>query len=392
MTYLEACVEKAKSSKDVYATLRDALRDYASKHLAQGSKERSRLTYLKREIVEGLARDGFLRIGLKPELGGICIDHVSMGLVFEEISKVDFSASILILNHILINEMIRHVEDCIRKEWLPRFLTGQSLVCFANTEPDCGSDATAIRTRAERKGAFYIITGEKTSISLGMQAHVAVLTAKTDLKAGPKGITLFMVPLDLHGISREVIEDMGNLPIGRASIYFDGVKVPHKYRIGQEGEGFKNVMHMFNLSRVLVALSAIGMAEACLEDAIQCAKGKTLFGKPLAKYETVSFKIAEVKTLLTASRLLCFHALTLRDRAEPHHEEAAMAKWFASTQAVSVIHELLAVLGFEAYTDAMRLEERLRDAISTLIGDGTEEIMKLIIAREIFGREMGPEL
>ena len=368
------------------------VKDFALKELALGAKERAKLDYISPEVFKKLADEGFLRLNTSPRYGGNPKDSVTIGVVFEEICKVDFSAMIVLLNQILMNGMMEWVPEEVRKEWQPLFGNGEKFSCFGNTEPNCGSDATAIRTSAVRVGESYIINGEKTSVSGGMQADVLILTAKTNPEAGAKGVTLFFVPFDLPGITRSRFVDMGSLPSTRASIFLSDVHVPVKFRIGEEGEGFTKVMRVFDISRVLVGLAAIGMAEASLSEAIEYVKERTVFGSPLSKFEGISFKLAEDASLLEASRLLCYNALKLRDEGLPHRKEAAMAKWFAPKCAVQTIHDMLLIFGWRGYSEARPLEQRLRDAIGTQMGDGTAEIMKLIIAREILGGKFGPTI
>jgi cyclohexanecarboxyl-CoA dehydrogenase len=366
------------------------VKDFALKELAPGAKERAKLDYITPEVFKKLADEGFLRLNTPPHCGGASKDSVTIGIVFEEICKVDFSAMIVLLNQILMNWMMGWISEEVREEWLPLFGKGEKFSCFGNTEPDCGSDATAIRTSAVRDGESYIINGEKTSVSGGMQADVLVLTVKTNPEAGAQGVTLFFVPFDLPGISRSRFVDMGSLPSTRASIFLSDVHVPVKFRIGEEGEGFTKVMRVFDISRVLVGLAAIGMAEASLSEAMEYVKERAVFGSPLSKFEGISFKLAEDASLLEASRLLCYNALKLRDEGLPHRKEAAMAKWFAPKCAVQTIHDMLLIFGWRGYSEARPLEQRLRDAIGTQMGDGTAEIMKLIIAREILGGKFGP--
>jgi len=368
------------------------VKDFALKELAPGANERAKLDYIVPEVFKKLADEGFLRLNTSPRYGGNPKDSVTIGVVFEEICKVDFSAMIVLLNQILMNGMMEWVPEEVRKEWQPLFGNGEKFSCFGNTEPNCGSDATAIRTSAVRVGESYIINGEKTSVSGGMQADVLILTAKTNPEAGAKGVTLFFVPFDLPGITRSRFVDMGSLPSTRASIFLSDVHVPVKFRIGEEGEGFTKVMRVFDISRVLVGLAAIGMAEASLSEAIEYVKERTVFGSPLSKFEGISFKLAEDASLLEASRLLCYNALKLRDEGLPHRKEAAMAKWFAPKCAVQTIHDMLLIFGWRGYSEARPLEQRLRDAIGTQMGDGTAEIMKLIIAREILGGKFGPTI
>jgi len=179
---------------------------------------------------------------------------------------------------------------------------------------------------------------------------------------------------------------MGCLPWGTASIVMDEVRIPAKYSLGEEGEGFYKVMSGFDLTRILAALMAIGLAESSFEEAVAYAKQRAAFGQPIAKFEGVSFKLAEGATLIEAARLLCYQALQLRDKGIRHRKETAMAKWFSASTAVRVIHDALLTFGQAGYSDNYPVEQRLRDAIGLEIGDGTAEIMKTIIAREIFGK------
>jgi cyclohexanecarboxyl-CoA dehydrogenase len=273
----------------------------------------------------------------------------------------------------------------LNDEWLPLLNKGERSVCFGNTEPDCGSDAAAIKTRAIRQGDCYILSGEKTSISGGMQADAILVTAKTDLDGGARGVTCFFVPCDLSGVSKSRFADMGAHPSGRASIFFSDVRIPVQFRVGEEGEGFTKVMSGFDFTRALVAIAAIGTARACLAETVEYTKKRKKFGKSIYQFEGVAFKLAEIATLINASRLMCFQALMLRDAELPHSKESAMAKWYATECATRVIHDMLILFGYEGYSEVLPLEQRLRDVIGQNIGDGTPEIMKLIIARELLG-------
>jgi cyclohexanecarboxyl-CoA dehydrogenase len=272
----------------------------------------------------------------------------------------------------------------------PPLERGEKLACFGNTEPDCGSDAAAIKTHAIRKGDSYILDGEKTSISGGMQADIIILTAKTDPEAGVKGITCFLVPLDLPGVRRSRFTDLGSIPSGRASITLNQVEVPKTFRVGEEGEGFTKIMSGFDFARVLVILAGIGMAQTSLAELTEYVKERKAFGNSISRFEGVSFKIAEDATLLEASRLLSYQALKMRDEGLRHNKEAAMAKWFGAQVAVRTMHDILLLFGYRGYSDVLSIEQRFRDAVGLKIGDGTAEIMKLIIARELLGGKYSP--
>lgn len=368
------------------------VRDFARNELAQGAQQRASLDHIAPEVIKKIADAGLLKLTTPAKYGGEPTDCVCAGIAFEEVSKVDLSPMILMISHVVIPLMLESASEELQEEWLQVFGNGEKLACFGNTEPDCGSDAGAITTNAVRDGDSYIINGEKTSISVGMQADAIVLTAKTNPEAGVRGVTCFLVPLDLPNISRSHFVDMGFLPSARASIFLSDVRVPSRFRIGNEGEGFVKVMDGFDFTRVLAALGGLGLAEACLDEAVDYVKERKAFGIPISKFEGVSFKLAECATLIEASRLICYNALKLRDEGLPNTKEAAMAKWYVPECVVSAIHDSLLIFGARGYSEANPIQQRLRDAIGLRIGDGTTEIMKLIIAREILGSGFAPRI
>lgn len=370
---------------DVQKKFHEEIKDFVRGEIAQGSKERAKLDHVTNEMIHKLAAAGLLGLTTPVEYGGKPVDCVSIGIVFEEVCGVDFSPFALMLSHVVVPMIMDWASRELRDEWLPLLTKGEKSVCFGNTEPDCGSDAAAIKTRAVRQGDSYILNGEKTSISGGMQADAILVTAKTDLDAGAKGITCFFVPCDLSGVGKSRFADMGAHPSGRASIFLSDARVPARFRVGEEGEGFTKVMSGLDFARVLVAIAAIGVARICLTETVEHAKKRTKFGIPIYQFEGVAFKLAEIATLIDASRLLCFRALKLRDDKLPHSKESAMAKWYATECATRVIHDMLILFGYHGYSEALPMEQRLRDVIGQKIGDGTPEIMKLIIARELLG-------
>lgn len=364
--------------------------DFAHNELLQGAQERAKLDHTTEEVLQKLAGAGLFSLTTPVKYGGSPRDCVSIGIAFEEVCSIDFSAFSFMLSHVLIPLMMEWADGHLRDEWLPIMGKAKKLVCFANTEPDCGSDASAIKMSAVREGDSYVINGEKTSISGGMQADAVLVTTKTDPEAGAKGVTCFFVPFSLPGISRSRFQDMGGIPSGRASITFSDVIIPVSYRIGREGEGFIKVMRSFDFARVLVILAGVGMAKQTLSEAIEYIKNRPAFGGPISRFEGVSFKLAEAATLIEATKLLCYQALKLRDENLPHTKEVAMAKWYGGTCVSSSIHELLLLFGWRGYSEKLPIEQRLRDVIGLRIGDGTGEIMKLIIAREILGSRFRP--
>src|SRR5262249_55670693 len=197
------------------------------------------------------------------------------------------------------------------------------------TEPGAGSDAARLACRAVRDGDHYVLTGEKSGISLAMAAHAAIVFARTDVEAKARGITALLVPLDLPGVARSPLHDVGTRAIVRAVLAFDHVRVPIAHRLGAEGTGFHQVMQGFDYNRVLIALACLGAAQVSLEETMAYVKERHAFGRRLATFEGVSFPIAEAATYVDAARWLCYRGLWLADRGQPHTKESAMAKWWA---------------------------------------------------------------
>ncbi len=370
---------------------RRVMQDFVRKEFAQGAKERAKQNFLPQELLKRTGELGFLAPQLPAKYGGQDGDIFSLAIAVEEIAKVDFNFPLAMIN---LNGAALALElstEDMRQEWLPKLARGEQVVCLAVTEPDTGSDAANMRMKAVREGHSYILSGEKTSISLGMQANVTYTFAKTGPADGARGITCFWVPLNLPGIERSAFSDMGWIPLARASIIMDGVRLPARYRLGEEGKGFYQLMGTFDAYRVLMTLMALGAAQASLEETISYAKQRTAFGKPIAKFEGVSFKIAEAATEIDAARLLCYRTLWLRHQGMPHTKEAAMCKWFGVKAAERAAYDAIRIHGHVGYSAEYPLEQRLRDIMGLSVGaDGTPEILKIIIAREILGREFLP--
>lgn len=322
--------------------------------------------------------------------GGHETDLLTVGLAAEEIARGDFSATYGLQLAGLAGEIIgRNAEPEVAKRWLPPVVQGEAVMALGLTEPGVGSDAASLACRAERAGNEYAITGEKSGISLGMVAQSAIVFARTGADKA-RGVTAFLVPLDLPGVSRSPLRDMGSRAVGRAVLAFDHVRIPASHRLGAEGTGFHQVMRGFDYNRVIIALACLGSAQASLEATIAYVKERRAFGRPLVQFEGVSFPIAEAATHIDAARWLCYRTLWLADQGLPYTKEAAMAKWWAPKLSVETIHQCLLLHGHYGYTDELPFEQRLRDVIGLEIGDGTAEVMKIVIARELIGRESLP--
>ncbi len=367
------------------------LRAFARKELAPRSQRWDKGGEFPWDAWRQMGELGLFGLRAPAVYGGQETDLVTTGIAIEEIARGDFSCTYGIQLASLAGEIIgRNATEDVRKRWLPPMIQGESVLAIALTEPGVGSDAARLACRAVPTGDEYEITGEKSGISLGMVAHAVMLFATTDPAAGARGVTAFLVPLDLPGVSRGALRDLGARAIGRAVLSFDHVRIPASHRLGEEGTGFYQVMRGFDFNRVLIALACLGAAQVSLEETMTYVRERQAFGKPIAQFEGVSFPIAEAATLMEAARLLAYKGLWLADRGERHTKESAMTKWWAPRLAVETIHQCLLLHGHYGYTDELPFEQRLRDVIGLEIGDGTAEVMKLIVARELMGRESLP--
>ena len=287
--------------------------------------------------------------------------------------------------------LVNHAPAEVVKEVVPRICRGETVVALGLTEPRGGSDAANLQLKARRSNNGYVLDGEKTSISMIEQAESIIVFARTgEAHSGARGVTAFHVPLDQPGINRSSFNDVGSKVVGRGSVFFQDVKVPDEWRIGGEGEGFRSVMQGFDYSRALIGLQVLAPAAASLEETWRYVSERQAFGHPLARYQGVTEPLAEAETLLTAARLLCYRTLWLRDQRKPHTAEAAMCKWWAPKTAFETIHRCLLTHGHSGYTMDLPHQQRLRDVLGLQIGDGTEQIQKMIIAREKVGRVAVP--
>jgi cyclohexanecarboxyl-CoA dehydrogenase len=367
------------------------LRHFARRELAPRSAHWDRTGEFPWEAWRRMGELGLLGLRVPEAYGGQAADFLTFGIAMEEIGRGDFSCTYGIQLAGLAGEILgRSGTEEIKTRWLPATASGQAVVALALTEPGAGSDAANLACRAERDGDGYVITGEKSGISLGMAAQAAIVFARTDPGGRARGVTAFVVPLDLPGVSRSPLRDMGTRAIGRAVLAFDHVRLPVSHRLGEEGTGFYQVMQGFDYNRIGIALACLGVAQQSVEETMGYVKERKAFGRALARFEGVSFAIAEAATHLEACRWLCYRALWLADQGRPHTKESAMTKWWGPRLAVDTIHQCLLLHGHYGYTDELPFEQRMRDVIGLEIGDGAAEVMKMVVARELMGRESLP--
>ena len=369
-----------------------ALYDVASRF----TRERLRPGYQQRESEAGIDRAlcremgglGLIGVDLPEAFGGLGESGVTAGLLIEAIAYGDFNVAYVQLLASLMGQIVAlNAPAELARAWVPKLIAGEAICALGLTEPRGGSDAANLTLRARRDGVAYVLDGEKASISFSDQADVAVVFARTGATSeAARGVTAFLVPLDAKGLQRTRYADLGSKLVGRGSLFFDAVRVPEAQRIGAEGKGFTQVMQGFDYSRVLIALQCIAAAQASIDETWAYVQERKTFGLPLAQYQGVTFPIVEFETQLAAARQLCYHALELRDAGRPHTAEAAMVKWFGPKTAFDAIHQCLLTFGHYGWSMDLPHQQRLRDVMGLEIGDGTAQVMKLIVARERVGR------
>lgn len=363
---------------------------FAREVLAPGYQLRDKIGRLELDIVRQMGDLGLLGVEMPEAYGGLGMDCVTSGLLLEQLSASDFNMAYVSLLVSLCGQIVnRFASEPLKQEWLPKIIAGEKLIAIALTEPSAGSDAAALQLKAVKEGDHFVLTGEKTSISMADQADVAVVFARTnsDIK-GAKGISAFLVPMDLPGITRTAFDDLGTRCVGRGSIFFDGVKVPASHMLGEEGKGFTQVMQGFDYSRALIGLQCLAVARASLDETWEYAKERETFGKPIIENQGVSFPLAEYETYYQAARLVCLETLWLKDNDLPHTSQAAMCKWWGPKLSYDIINQCLLFHGHGGYAKDFPYEQRLRDVLGLQIGDGTAQIMKMIIARSKTGLKL----
>lgn len=366
------------------SALIDTAAKFAKSRLAPDYRAREQAERIEPELIREMGEMGFLGAELPEAHGGLGLDCVTSGLLLEQIAYGDFNVSYVNLLASLCGQIVAtHGRSAVAAEWLVEILAGRKAIAIALTEPSAGSDAARLQLKAVREGAGFVLSGEKTSISMATQADVAVVFARTGREAdGARGISAFLVPMDLPGISRTTFDDIGTRPVGRGSIFFDGVRIGADMMLGDEGQGFVQVMQGFDYSRALIGLQCMGVARASLDESWRYVQERQAFGKPIAEFQGVSFPLAEAETMYEACRLLCLRTLWLKDQGLPHTAEAAMCKWWGPKLACEIIHQCLLTHGHGGYGSDYDFGQRYRDVMGLQIGDGTANIMKMIIGRQ----------
>jgi cyclohexanecarboxyl-CoA dehydrogenase len=370
---------------------RKNLRAAVERDIAPGYMERSKIVGFNRAMLKKLGQMGLLGFGIPEEYGGQeDIDPLTMGIIVEELGRGDMVyAMAFIMATLGAQTMYKNGPEAIKKEWLPEMVKGNRFCAFCFTEPGSGTDLASLSATAVKEGDSYIIDGTKTSISFN-DADAHFIAAKTDPNAGFKGISLFFIPANMEGIQRSYFTDLGLKQVGRGEISYKDVRVPTENMVGEAGKGFYDVMGVFDLGRPCICLMSLACAEVALEKAMNYAKQRVAFGRTISKFEAISFGFAEHYTYIEGARLIAYKSLFKRGIGQPNVKESSMAKWYGCSTAFDAIHFAIGVLGNLGYTSEYDAGQRLMDVLGWAFGDGTFEAQKMVIAREIGGREFLP--
>tara|TARA_R110002096_G_scaffold44526_8_gene120232 strand:- start:36999 stop:38144 length:1146 start_codon:yes stop_codon:yes gene_type:complete len=335
-----------------------------------------------KELIDKMAKIGLMGVAVADEHGGSGMDNVSYALAIEEIARACASTAVImsVNNSLVCDPIARYGSDAQKAEWLPQLASGKKLGCFAISEPEAGSDAAAQTTIATLEGDEWVITGTKNWITNGPVADVCVLMAMTDKSLGHKGISAFILPMDLPGVSTSPPDDkLGIRGSKSCQIFLENVRLPKTALLGTMGKGFGVAMSTLDGGRIGIAAQALGIARACLEDGLDYALQRKTFGKPIAEHQSIQWKLADMATEIDAARLLVLKAAQLKDSGQPYGKAAAMAKLFASDIANKAGRECIQIFGGNGFVTEYPAERHFRDAKITEIYEGTSEIQRLVI-------------
>ena len=367
--------------------IRDSVRAFASERLAPNAAQWDRDCTFPHEQLREMAALGLLGITVPEQWGGAGLDYVCMALALEEIAAGDGATStITSVQSLVCNIFNGYASDAQKERFLKPLARGDMLGCFCLTEPHVGSDAAAIRTRAERAGDDYVLNGVKQFITSGKNAQVGVVFAVTDKAAGKKGISAFIVPTDNPGyVVSHIEEKLGQHASDTAQIMLENCRVPVANLLGSEGMGYRIALANLEGGRIGIAAQSVGMARAAFEAALKYAHERETFGKPIFEHQAVNFRLADMATQIEVARQMVLHAATLRDAELPCLKEASMAKLFASEMAEQVCSDAIQIHGGYGYLSDFPVERIYRDVRVAQIYEGASDIQRMVIGRSLAG-------
>jgi butyryl-CoA dehydrogenase len=373
---------------DEQRLISDSAREFSDKEIAPRVRDNDRAGRFDRELASMLGEMGYLGAPVSEEYGGRSLDYLSYALIVEQIGRVDSSARtvVSVQTSLVAGAIERWGTEEQKKEWLPRLCSGESLGCFALTEPDAGSDPASMRTRAKQTDSGWTITGNKMWISMGSVAELALVFAQTDPELKHRGLACFLVPTTNDGYTpQEIHGKLGLRSSDTAEISLDEVEIPADALLGEVGDGFKIAMSALDNGRYSVAAGCVGICDGCVDASVEYAKERKQFGVPIASFQLVQELIADMIVKRDAARLLVYRAGGLKDRGVRNTVETSIAKYYATESAVECANAAIQVHGGAGYVDDYPVERYLRDARVTTLYEGTSQIHKLIIGRDATG-------
>ncbi len=365
---------------------RDAARDFAQEKLAPFAAQWDRDHHFPADAIAEMAALGFMGMVVPPEWDGAGLDYVSYAAAIIEIAAGCGAVSTVMSVHNGVGcaPIQTFGTDAQREKYLRPMARGEWIGCFCLTEPDAGSDAASIRTRAVREGDHYVLNGAKQFITSGKTARIAIVFAVTDPAAGKNGLSAFIVPTETEGFNVERVEDkLGQHPSDTCALTFTDMRVPADNRLGKEGMGLRIALANLEGGRITIGAQAVGMARAAFEAALDYARSRKQFGKPIIEHQAVAFRLADMATKIEVAEQMVLHAATLRDAGRPCLKEASMAKLFAAEMAERVCSDAIQIHGGYGYLADYPVERIYRDVRVCQIYEGTSDIQRLVIARAI---------
>ena len=366
--------------------IRDMAREFARERLLPNAARWDRESHFPAEELAEMGALGLYGMTVPEVWGGSETGYVAFALAIEEIAAGDGACSTILSvnNSVVCGPLLNFGSDYLKEKYLRPLASGRMLGCFCLTEPQAGSDAAALKTRALRDGDEYVINGTKQFITSGKHGQLAIVFAVTDPAAGKKGISAFAVPTDNPGYQVAVVEEkMGQHASDTAQIFFDDCRIPADHLIGEEGEGYRIALSNLEAGRIGIAAQSVGMARAAYQASLVYARERESFGRPIIEHQAVAFRLADMATQLEAAHLLVMQAAELRDANRPCLKEACMAKLFASEAAEKICSDAIQVHGGYGYLKDFPVERIFRDVRISQIYEGTSDIQRMVIARNL---------
>jgi alkylation response protein AidB-like acyl-CoA dehydrogenase len=373
---------------DEQRLISESAREFADREILPRVRDNDRAGRFDRELASKLGEVGYLGAPVAEQYGGRGLDYIGYGLIVEQVGRADSSARtvVSVQTSLVAGSIERWGTDEQRRKWLPRLCSGEALGCFGLTEPDTGSDAANLRTRATRTSSGWSISGQKMWISLGNYSELALIFAQTDPEKRHRGLACFLVSTDSDGFtSQEIHGKLGLRSSDTAELSLDSVEVGEDAMLGEVGDGFKVAMSALDNGRYSVAAGCVGICGGCVDASVAYATEREQFGVPLARFQLVQEMIAEMILKRDASRMLVYRAGVLKDEGKPNTMETSVAKLYATESAVECANLAIQVHGGAGYVDDYPVERYLRDARVTTLYEGTSQIQKLIIGRAATG-------